>query len=68
VSRTEWRKSSKSYQNGNCVEVRTFGDGYRSVRNSRYPGTELRAFTPGEWAAFCAGVKDGEFDDPEAAP
>lgn len=62
MSRREWVKSTYSFSNGNCVEVRTFGDGHRSVRNSRYPDTELRAFTPGEWQAFCDGVRAGEFD------
>jgi hypothetical protein len=64
----EWRKSSFSFSNSNCVEVRTFGDGYRSVRNSRYPGTELRGFTPAEWEAFTEGVRAGEFDIPDGAP
>ena len=56
-----WVKSSLSFAQGNCVQVAA-GDGAVIVRNSRDPeGPEL-AFTPGEWDAFLAGVKNGEFD------
>ncbi len=33
------------------------------VRDSKFPGREPLAFTPGEWAAFLARVKAGEFDE-----
>jgi hypothetical protein len=42
------------------VEVGVFPDGVRVMRNSN-GGPDTR-YTPAEWAAFIAGVKDGEFD------
>lgn len=53
-----------SYCNGGgCVEVGRTSDGPVVVRDSKDP--ERRAslvFTAEEWAAFVAGVKNGEFD------
>jgi hypothetical protein len=59
---TTWIKSSWSYANGNCVEVRALPDGRVEVRNSRIPDVQLPPFTPDEWVAFTAGVRGGEFD------
>jgi hypothetical protein len=33
------------------------------VRDSKNPAGGLHFFNPSEWAAFVAGVKDGEFDN-----
>jgi Domain of unknown function (DUF397) len=57
-----WRKSSYSSGNGQCVEVARLADGSWAVRNSREPEKEPHIFTDGEFAAFRAGVKEGEFD------
>ena len=58
-----WIKSSLSFSNSNCVEIAPLPDGGVAFRNSRFPeGTVLR-FTAGEWEAFKAGAKAGEFDD-----
>ncbi len=59
-----WRRSSWCSTNS-CAEVSLFEDGHPgcaavTVRNSRRPDREVR-FTPGEWEAFIAGVKAGEF-------
>jgi hypothetical protein len=59
-----WKKSSWSFSNGNCVEVRVLADGGVGVRNSRVPGVHLPPFTADEWTAFIAGVRAGEFDLP----
>lgn len=58
-----WRKSSYSGgTGGDCVEVATLPDGGRAIRDSKHPGGPILRFTPAEWAAFQAGVRDGEFD------
>jgi len=33
-----------------------------TVRDAKYPDGPKLVFTPDEWHAFVAGVKDGEFD------
>jgi hypothetical protein len=58
-----WRKSTRSGpQGGNCVEIAHLPDGQVAIRNSRHPAGPALVFTPGEWAAFVGGAKDGEFD------
>ncbi|NJC68176.1 DUF397 domain-containing protein [Planosporangium thailandense] len=56
-----WRKSTRSGNQGQCVEVRTLG-GRVEVRDSKDPDGPVLAFTSGEWAAFLDGAKGGEFD------
>ena len=59
-----WRKSSYSGGNGgDCVEVAQLPDGSHAVRDTKDHGhgPTLR-FTAGEWAAFTAAVRTGEFD------
>lgn len=58
-----WRKSSYSSDDGNCVEVADLDDGGRAVRDSKDPTGPVLMFTPAEWSAFTAGVRNGEFDD-----
>ena len=60
----DWRKSSYSGGNGGeCVEVADLPDGGRAVRDSKLGDTgPVLRFTPAEWQAFVAGVRDGEFD------
>lgn len=57
---TDYRKSSFSLTE--CVEARPLPDGSVQVRNSTDPDTAPHTFTRGEWVAFVAGVKQGEFD------
>jgi Domain of unknown function (DUF397) len=57
-----WVKSSRSYANGNCVEVADLPGAQVGVRNSRDPRGAVLQFTPDEWSAFIGGVHDGEFD------
>ena len=57
-----WHKSTRSGANGDCVEVADNLPGVVAVRDSKNPASPALQFTPSEWAAFVAGVKDGEFD------
>ena len=58
---SEWRKSSRSGDQGNCVEAR-YVDGHVEVRDSKDPDGAVLRFTPEEWVAFVGGVRDGDFD------
>ncbi len=57
-----WMKSSLSFSNSNCVEVASLPDGEIGVRDSKDSEGPVLRFTPGEWHAFLAGVRNGEFD------
>ena len=57
-----WRKSSRSMTNGNCVEVAGLAGEFIGVRDSVNPRGTVLGFTPGEWDAFVGGVRNGEFD------
>lgn len=73
LSSVRWRKSSRSTNGGDCVEVAVVsGDPAPAshkagagalylVRDSKNPDGPALAFTQGEWEAFVGGVKDGEF-------
>jgi hypothetical protein len=56
-----WIKSSKSFSNGNCVEVANLPDGEVGVRDSKDRDGGVLRFTPSEWTAFLGGVRNGEF-------
>lgn len=58
-----WRISTRSGTEGNCVEVRLDGDAVM-VRDSKDRGGPALRFTWPEWRAFLAGADDGEFDLP----
>lgn len=58
----EWRKSSFSSSNSDCVEIASTGDGVM-IRNSNDLAQGTMTFTRAELAAFIAGAKACEFDD-----
>jgi len=60
----QWRKSSWSANNGNCVEAAGLGEGRLAVRDSKNPGSGAPTlnFTSRQWQAFLRKVKDGRFD------
>lgn len=61
----DWKRSSlckTDHVTGNCVEAAVAQDGWVKVRDSREPGTVL-LLDPGDWSAFLAGAKAGDFDD-----
>ena len=51
-----------------CVEIAIMpgtkegSDQVIAMRDSRSPAGPVLLFTPDEWRAFTAGVRDGEFD------
>lgn len=61
----QWHKSSFSGGNGNgCVEVAFLPDGRAAVRDTKGRSLPAHRYTAGEWDAFVAGVRVGEFDRP----
>ena len=62
LSQAKWHKSSHSSANG-CVEI-AHAEGHIAVRDSKNQQGPVLVFTPIEWRAFLAGVRNGEFDLP----
>jgi Domain of unknown function (DUF397) len=56
----EWRKSSYSSNNGNCVEAALLPD-MVAVRDSKDPNGTALTFSPQSWTALTKAIKDGEF-------
>jgi hypothetical protein len=61
ISLDQFRKSSFSSAGG-CVEVRQLPDGRIALRDSKDASLPPHHFTPREWRAFLAGVRNCEFD------
>ncbi|MDA0637247.1 DUF397 domain-containing protein [Nonomuraea sp. MCN248] len=57
-----WQKSTFCNGASSCVEVAPLADGNVALRDSKEQDGPVLVFTPSEWAAFTAGVRDGEFD------
>ncbi|GAA0508306.1 DUF397 domain-containing protein [Saccharopolyspora subtropica] len=56
-----WRKSSRSSQETNCVEVGRVGDG-AAVRDTKNRAAGYFTATADQWAAFVAAIKSGRYD------
>jgi hypothetical protein len=64
MQRNEWHKSTRSGNNGQCVEVMAT-DGEVKVRDTKDNGSgPVLTFTHSEWVAFIGGARDGEFNLP----
>jgi hypothetical protein len=61
----EWRKSTKSGNNGGCVEFAKIG-AFVAIRDSRNPDRAPLIFDAKEWDCFLDGAAKGEFPAPTA--
>ncbi|MEV6981847.1 DUF397 domain-containing protein [Sphaerisporangium sp. NPDC051017] len=59
VRNAQWRKSTYSTHNGNCVEVASNLPGLIAVRDSKTPTTPALFLPPAEWSTFLTGLKTG---------
>ena len=68
LSQVTWRKSRRSGNGANCVEVAVANsvpvgaERLFLVRDSKNPEGAILSFAPNEWDAFISGVKNGRFD------
>ncbi|MDQ3153674.1 MAG: DUF397 domain-containing protein [Actinomycetota bacterium] len=56
-----WRKSSRSSDTANCVEVALTGAAV-AVRDSKQPNGVTLTVTPHAWTAFTTAIRNHEFD------
>ena len=56
MTQTNWRKSTHSRSNGNCVEVGT-GQALVAVRDSKDPDGPVIDVSPSAWIEFTEHVK-----------
>lgn len=52
-----WRKSTRSWGNGNCAEIAQLGH-LVGVRDSKNPRGHVLRFTASEWRMFLDGVRE----------
>jgi hypothetical protein len=57
LSRVEWRKSSYSGQQGNCVEVARNLPGVVAIRDSKDPDGPALVVTREQWRSFLTALK-----------
>lgn len=60
LSTAEWRKSSISGANDNCVEIASNLPGIVAIRDSKNPDGPALTVTRARWATFAAAVKAAE--------
>ncbi|MEV4675612.1 MULTISPECIES: DUF397 domain-containing protein [Actinomadura] len=60
-SQTRWRKSTRSGQNGACVEI-THIAGAVAVRDSKAPDAGHITLSHRAWATFIKGARAGRYD------
>jgi Domain of unknown function (DUF397) len=59
ADRGNWRKATRSWANGDCVEIGQLIDGAVSVRDSGDRSGPVITFDTGGWDDFLAGVRSG---------
>ncbi len=59
LSTARWRKSSRSTDTSNCVEVARTGPAV-AVRDSKHPTGGALIISPRAWTAFTTALRDGE--------
>jgi len=62
ADKINWMKSTKSSDNGNCVEVALDDDGRVLVRGSKDPDGPVLHFDRSVWWEFLDGAHNYEFD------
>jgi Domain of unknown function (DUF397) len=55
----EWRKSSRSYGSGQCVQVAAHSGKHINVRDSKNAHGAILTFSAIEWNSFVAIVQNG---------
>jgi hypothetical protein len=61
-----WRKSSRSSDTANCVEV-AFAGSRVAVRDSKNPDGPVLTYRTESWSLFIDEVRQGGFDRPGAS-
>ncbi len=56
-----WVKSSRSYGNGQCVEVAARPGDAVNIRDSKSPQGAVLRFTPAKWKTFVEGLRSSDF-------
>lgn len=62
LSRAVWRKSHRSNNGGNCVEIADLG-AVIAVRDSKSPDGARLTLARADWHTFTDALKRGEFDN-----
>jgi hypothetical protein len=57
----QYRKSSRSYGTGDCIEVAVPSGKRIAVRDSKNIHGAVLTFSSTEWNAFVAGIRTGKF-------
>jgi hypothetical protein len=60
----QWKKSSRSSESFNCVEVAVLGPSRVAVRDSKDPAGPVLSFGVESWESFIQDVRVGAFDRP----
>lgn len=58
---SRWRKSTRSNQETNCVEVGTLAGGGAAVRDTKHRDLGYITTTPHQWATFIKALKEDRF-------